>query len=165
MAASLAAAADISYLRGSAGEHCANGAHVMFFGEAHLGSTVMRAYVPLLILNQTKGRLHNSSATYFATNNNSQILNRFYGHVYAYGKPSVCVMLKMSQYALLSNACKNMGAILLLDCIDNPDCFRLGAKSWTKQFDSVLVQTSEHAHLLKKINVTTEVCAPCSLRL
>jgi hypothetical protein len=118
----------------------------------------MRAIVPTLILNQTRPRLHGARVTFFASHNNS--VGRFEQHVATHGRPFACVLAKFDSPEL-RGACQSLGALTLLDCIDNYRCFSHSGHHTPhmREYDSILVQTRAHASILAKQNVSVVVRA------
>jgi len=159
----------IDYVRG--GERCADGAHVVFIGQS-MGSGTMRGRIPTLLLQQVRGRLHNASVSHLlyrpdrrrrgggaAHNATASSVGGLISHVARFGAPSVCIMVKyLVDEARV--ACQAMGAIALLDCIDNHRCFGRGDFAPMRRYDAVLVQTTEHARLLRGHNISAEVVPP-----
>ena len=135
-----------------AGEHCADGTHVVFVPIIPMGSIVMRGMMPLSVLNSTRGQLHQarvSYVTYDKTPSGSTSLeDRLEHHFKTYGRPSACVLIKYHS-GLVAKICKNLGAVVLLDCIDNHRCFSAGQAGELKaHYNAVIVQTRVHAEWL-----------------
>jgi hypothetical protein len=139
-----------------------------------MGSTLMRAIVPTLILSQTRPQLHGARVTFFASLNSNTSVSRFQQHIATHGRPFACVLAKYD-YPELRGACQSLGALALLDCIDNHRCFSLSGNrtSRLRESDSVLVQIRAHASLSAKQHVSANVrassassstCAPASHR-
>ena len=134
------------------GEHCADGAHVVFVPIVPMGSIVMRGMMPLTVLNSTRGQLHRSRVsyvTYAQTPNGSASLEDRLGHHFTmYGRPSACVLIKYHS-EIASTLCRRHGAVVLLDCIDNYRCFNAKlADALKAHYDAVIVQTRVHAEWL-----------------
>jgi len=158
----------IDYVRG--GERCADGAHVVLIGQS-MGSGTMRGRIPTLLLQQVRGRLHNASVSHLlyrpdrrrrggaAHNATASSVGGLLSHVARLGAPSVCIMVKFLIHEARV-ACQAMGAIALLDCIDNHRCFGRGNFAAMRRYDAVLVQTTEHARLLRGYNILAEVAPP-----
>ncbi|KAL1520066.1 hypothetical protein AB1Y20_023541 [Prymnesium parvum] len=129
------------------GERCADGAHLLFVPVIPMGSIVMRGLMPLLLLNQTYGRMHAVRTSYLEFGRptlNASMDARLQHHAAVHGPPSVCVVLKYPQRAALEH-CRRAGAVVLLDCIDNHRCFAGGTLAELREYDAALVQTHEHA--------------------
>lgn len=77
----------------------------MFIPVVPMGSIVMRGLMPMLILNQTVGALHNAKVSYLEygrPEKKSDMSARLTYHIAAYGAPSVCVVLKYPNHAALT---------------------------------------------------------------
>lgn len=141
------------------GERCADGAHILFVPVIPMGSIVMRGLMPMLILNQTLGRLHDVRATYLEFNRpttNANMSSRFDYHVATYGPPSACVILKYPTPSVLS-LCRKYGAVTVVDCIDNHRCFSASTMNALREYDATIVQTEEHAAIARSHGVRAAV--------
>ena len=124
----LPSSSNVDYVR-AGGVHCADGAHILFIPVIPMGSIVMRGLMPMLILNQTFGALHNVKASYLEyslPHKQANMSARIDYHIASYGPPSVCVVLKYPNHAALRR-CRSLGALVMLDCIDNHRCFSNGS--------------------------------------
>ena len=134
------------------GEHCADGAHVVFVPIVPMGSIVMRGIMPLSVLNSTRGQLHRARVSYvtFAKtpNGSSSPGDRLEHHFATYGRPSACVLVKYHSVSA-ATVCRRHGAVVLLDCIDNYRCFSAKlTDDFKTYYDTVIVQTRFHAEWL-----------------
>ena len=134
------------------GEHCADGAHVVFVPIVPMGSIVMRGMMPLSVLNSTRGQLHRARVSYVTyaktPNGSSSLEDRLEHHFTSYGRPSACVLIKYHSVPAAS-LCRRHGAVVLLDCIDNYRCFSTKLTDDLKTYyDAVIVQTRVHAEWL-----------------
>ena len=134
------------------GEHCADGAHVVFVPIIPMGSIVMRGMMPLSVLNSTRGQLHRTRVSYVTyaktPNGSSSLEDRLKRHFTTYGRPSACVLIKYPSVPA-ATLCRRHGAVVLLDCIDNYRCFSAKLTDDLKAYyDGVIVQTRVHAEWL-----------------
>ena len=146
-----------NFVRRPDGEHCADGAHVIFIGDLWASST-MRGQIPALMLNQISGRLHGVRAS-FLRYNQALTVGGLLPHVASFGPPSICVEVKQFRGGV-RRACQKLGAVTLLDCIDGFDCFLPKSFATMRLHDAILVQTTEQARLLQQHNITAEVHTP-----
>ena len=131
------------------GEHCADGAHVVFVPIVRMGSIVMRGIMPLSVLNSTRGQLHRARVSYVTfPNGSSSPGDRLEHHFATYGRPSACVLVKYHSMSA-ATVCRRHGAVVLLDCIDNYRCFSAKlTDDFKTYYDTVIVQTHLHAEWL-----------------
>jgi len=124
---------------------CAAGAHVVFIASNGLASSVMRARLPVSMLEQTN-RTHGVRATMCGPPCNATHLER---HLDKHGDASACLVVKYATRQV-HDFCRARGMLVVLDSVDNYRGFeeRSVRDANYQTIDAMLVQTREHAEWL-----------------
>ena len=127
---------------------CTKGAHVVFIGAEAKSGIVMRDVVMSTVLKEVF-QTH-SSVAYIGGMTPQEQSNHLLAHFRKHGEPAVCITVQKPSLEA-NRVCREHGALVLLDCVDNPQCAQAEglAMPAVKTADALLVQTMTHRQVLR----------------
>lgn len=130
-----------------------DGAKVAFIAVENKSSAVMRGWVTAAVLKKAFDA-QASVLLLDGAHNAKERLGMLQQHFVAKGDPTVCIILKHPSLEAV-NACRKRGALVLLDCIDNPQCSSEESLSREefRRVDALLVQTRAHKRTIEGLGM------------
>ena len=128
-------------------------AKVAFIAIENKSSTIMRGWMTTSVLQRAYGQ-DSSVVLLDQAHGSKERLKIIQEHFAVSGTPTVCVILKWPTLEAIS-ACRHQGALVLLDCIDNPECANRDylAREEFRRVDALLVQTQAHKRALEGLGM------------
>ena len=124
-------------------------AHIAFIAIENKSSTSMRGWMTTSVLKRAYGQ-DSSVVLLDRAHGSVERMKTIKDHFAVSGRPTVCVILKWPTLEAIS-ACRHQGALVFLDCIDNPECANRDylAREEFRRVDALLVQTQAHKKALE----------------
>ena len=128
-------------------------AKVAFIAIENKSSTMMRGWMTTSVLQRAYGQ-DSSVVLLDQAHGSKERLKTIQEHFAVSGTPTVCVILKWPTLEAIA-ACRHLGALVLLDCIDNPECANRDylAREEFRRVDALLVQTQAHKKALEGLGM------------
>ena len=132
---------------------CLRDAKIVFVAIENKSSTIMRGWMTTSVMQRAYGQ-DSSVVLLDQAHGSKERLKTIQDHFVDNGSPTVCVILKWPTLEAIS-ACRHQGALVLLDCIDNPECANRDflAREEFKRVDALLVQTKAHQKALQGLGM------------
>ena len=126
---------------------CVKGAHVVFVSESQ--SIVPRRDVIMSTVLKQVFQTH-SSVAYIGGKSEAETASTLEEHFRAFGEPAVCISVQRPSVEA-HRVCRDHGAMVLLDCVDNPQCTQADSlqSAAFASADALLVQTMTHRQVLR----------------
>jgi len=126
---------------------CVKGAHVVFVSESQ-SIVPMRDVIMSTVLKQVF-QTH-SSVAYIGGKSEAETASTLEEHFRAFGEPAVCISVQRPSVEA-HRVCRDHGAMVLLDCVDNPQCTQADSlqSAAFASADALLVQTMTHRQVLR----------------
>jgi len=128
-------------------------AHIAFIAIENKSSTSMRGWMTTSVLKRAYGQ-DSSVVLLDRAHGSVERMKTIKDHFAVSGRPTVCVILKWPTLEAIS-ACRHQGALVFLDCIDNPECANRDylAREEFRRVDALLVQTQAHKKALEGLGM------------